>query len=142
MPYKYRTDLERCSDKPCPSDDYRPGQRAGYRYLHNPARVPANFKPPAYMPNPPPAPTCGSYALSFAISLDVARKRYKGLLKRFKENTALRYGDHIGLIDLTEADGAHCSPDKHGHFDLHEEDDIDWTGRVRNYWPARVDNAT
>ena len=84
-------------------------------------------------------PTCGSYALSFAASLDLARKRYASLSRRVgSSNAALRYGDHIGLIELTEQDGVQCAPDKHGHFDLHEEEDVSWNGRVLQYWSVEV----
>jgi hypothetical protein len=106
MRYKYEADLDRCADQPCPSADYTPRQSKAYRYLHKPARVPANFKPPAYTPHPPHTPTCGSYALSFADTLENARKRYNSLKRRFREHTADRYGDHIGLIELTANDGA------------------------------------
>ncbi len=137
MPFKYHIDLERCPDKPCPDGKYKPRTREAYRYLHNPARVPNNFNPPAYMPNPPHDPTCGSYALSFAHTLEAARKRYQGLVKRMgSANAALRYGDHIGLLELTPDDGAQCDPDKTGHFDLHEHNAVTWTERVLNYWPV------
>lgn len=138
MPYKYQAHLMRCPDQPCPDSGYRLARRSAYRFLHNAARVPDDFKPPALTANPPAKPTCGSYALSFVASLDLARKRYASLSKRIGgTHAALRYGDHIGRIELTEQDGAQCAPDKHGHFDLHEEESVNWNGRVLQYWSVK-----
>ncbi|HWO20782.1 MAG TPA: hypothetical protein VNO30_18575 [Kofleriaceae bacterium] len=62
--------------------------------------------------------------------------RYKDLANRLgdRDRAIERYGDHVGRVDLTEADGLCCEANASGHFDLHEAADVDWSGRVLEYF--------
>jgi len=66
---------------------------------------------------------CSGYALSLFNKLENAIKRYVKLQKSVR-NIKKTIGDHIasGLID--KSDGYVTEPNKHGHFDLHEFDDV------------------
>lgn len=136
MALKYQAELQLCPDQPCPSSRYASSERVGYRFMRSPARVPEDFKPPALMPHRPRQASCGSYALSFNDTLEAARRKYQSFVERFGAvGAASRYGDHIGFIQLCTADGVH-GPSSHGHFDLHEDESCDWTGRVVELHPA------
>jgi hypothetical protein len=97
--------------------------------MHDPPR-PSDFTPIAM-----PAlrhPDCEAYSLSFFDTLNAARKRWHKLNERL--NATLRFGDRVGLVDLELNDGLQCDPNKHGHFELHEDADVQPTldQRARN----------
>jgi hypothetical protein len=73
--------------------------------------------------------SCDHYSLSFFVSEQAALKRWDILSQR--EDAALRYGTHLGEVDLVVADGLMSQPhQKSGHFELHEYEGASLASRV------------
>jgi hypothetical protein len=75
--------------------------------------------------------TCDSVALSFFETLEGARDKFR--LLREREDADSRYGTHIGEVTLRPSDGLAGPLGKHGHFNLHENANASFVGRVSRY---------
>lgn len=136
MALLYAAYLARCPDQPCPcTERCQPRDQKAFRFMHNPASE-KDFVPPAMMPGVQVKATdkCGRFALSFFESLERAQRRYRLLAERL--DAVSRYGDQIGEIDLTKKDGLMTLPDKHGHMDLYQEENVMFASRVTSYSPV------
>ncbi|HEX2690787.1 MAG TPA: hypothetical protein VHN14_29425 [Kofleriaceae bacterium] len=136
MALKYEAELKLRPDQPCPRlTRYRQRNLTAFRYLHNEA-TDADFIPIAKIDGVKPKDKCNKFALSFFVTLAQAAARYDDLVDRLgdRDRAIERYGDHVGRIELSEADGICCDPDSSGHFDLHEAADVDWSNRVDEYF--------
>jgi hypothetical protein len=101
--------------------------------MNNP-EVNNNFLPPALVSPPTDGKlSCEHWALSYFASFDSAKKKFEQLNQRV--DAKKRYGDHVGEIDLLQADGLISLPNGKGHFDLHEELEASFTGRVKRFIP-------
>jgi hypothetical protein len=132
---KYEADLKLRPDQPCPCFT-RFGQRklTAFRYVHNEASE-SDFLPVAKLDGVKPKDKCSKFALSFFVTIEQAAARYEDLVDRLGDRGRAieRYGDHVGRIELSEADGLCCDASSSGHFDLHEATDVDWSNRVEEY---------
>lgn len=132
---KHRKYLESCKDQPCPDmETFRAGRCSAYRFMSRPATE-KDFDPPAILDGPKARDKCGRFALSFFETLEFAQNRFASLADRV--DAALRYGDHIGLIDIVETDGVLSSPNKRGHINLHPEEGVLFAHRIRSYHPMQ-----
>jgi hypothetical protein len=69
---------------------------------------------------------CAGYALSFFNTLENAKKRYFELkYKRGLKNIEKILGTHIAQGLISENDGVVSKIDRHGHFNLHEFENVD-----------------
>ena len=66
---------------------------------------------------------CSGYSLSLFNTLENAITKYAKLQKNMR-NIKKTIGDHIALGSIDKTDGYVTEPNKHGHFDLHEFDDV------------------
>jgi hypothetical protein len=136
MVLKYAAALKTRPDQPCPGTSFQPRAVTAFRFLHNTATE-ADFEPrPEYAT---PKAKCAAYAISLWESLEKAQARYKSLAAAHDDNGATavaRYGDHIGEIDLSEADGVLDAPNKAGHFGLHPAEGAVFASRVKVYTPC------
>lgn len=129
--FKYRSEMSKCSG-PCPDlGRYRPSERAGFRWIRDPATG-EDFLPVAVLSGRPRG--CGSYALSFFTSLESARARWKSLDERL--DAANRFGTHVARLQLMATDGVSCDADVGGHFDLHEYAEVALDTRDRSVVPV------
>jgi len=112
---------------------FQPRNVTAYRFMNNP-EVNDSFLPAALVS--PPADgmlTCEHWALSFFDSLNSAQNKFKQLNQRV--DAKKKYGDHIGEIELIQADGLASLPNEKGHFSLHEELEAKVTGRIKRFIP-------
>ncbi len=139
MTFQYQQQLTQVRDQPCPcTEKFIPRNVTAYRFMNNLATA-DDFIPPAIKDGVGPGTKCSSYALSFFSSLDSARRRYLELSKKFDASS--RYGTHIAIVDIVEADGV-CEDFKNNHMDLHPEANIIFHNRARDYQPAKLPQAT
>jgi hypothetical protein len=133
---KYAAHLVQRRDQPCPNlDEHQPRDRTAFRLMPMPVAE-DDFVPPAIMDGPKKGDRCGRFALSFFDTPQSASRLYRVLAQR--EDAALRYGDHIGEIDLVKGDGLMSLPSKKGHINLHQSDQARFAHRVKQYY--RHDN--
>jgi hypothetical protein len=114
----------------CPPPDYGRKERVCFRFVfecsdtrHYSNFLPGPLQPPkrGLLPRTPedPKDLCMSYALSFFISMDSARRKINSLLKHFKK-ADIMLGTHIAQGILDQNDGVMSEPNRQGHFSLHE----------------------
>jgi hypothetical protein len=133
---KYEAELRVRPDQPCPClKRYSHRKLTAFRYMRYQASE-SDFIPIAKIDGVKPKDKCGKFALSFFVSLEQAVARYDDLADRLgdRDRAIERYGDHVGRIELSEADGVCCDAGSSGHFDLHEAADVEWAGRVEEYF--------
>lgn len=136
MALKYEAELKRTPDQPCPCPRrFKQRQLVAFRFMRNEASH-ADFLPVAKLDGVKPKDKCSKFALSFFVTLEQAAARYDDLVNRIGDLALarVRYGDHVGRIEIHESDGVCCDPNSSGHFDLHEAADVNWSGRVDEYF--------
>lgn len=130
MPFKYEPDVMHLPE--CPPVECKPCNRECYRFTFDVIEHPNNFLPVAKI-NPArkfPDDTvcCSAHALSFYETKDAAIKAFSDLLNKFKQ-ARKAVGSHVAKGTITEDDGGVTEIDDKGHFDLFENDGIDWVPR-------------
>ena len=142
FPLKYLPRENPCSKCPCPSSDFVPLARGAFRFVRGSNANSDSFLPVALLPTPNKYQTCRAYALSFFVTREEARDRFRALWGRFKENAYERYGDQIGEINLSESDGVQSPAGRDGHFSLFESANLIWTpARISNYEALEIDDT-
>jgi hypothetical protein len=136
VPLKYAAKLQLCRDQPCPCPKRHVPRRVdrAFRFMRSPATT-KDFVPTGHDKD---GANCGELALSFFDDLEAAQRKFAVLDER--QDAALRYGDHIGEMQLEETDGVQSVPSKASrHINLHQDDQATLTfpGRVIGYSPAR-----
>lgn len=135
MLLKYEAELNVRPDQPCPCPKrYQQRALTAFRFMRHEA-TDADFVPVAMIDGVRPKDKCDKFALSFFVTLEQAIARYEDLVGRLggRARAVERYGDHVGRIQLSAADGLCCGANSSGHFDLHEAKGVNWSDRVEEY---------
>jgi len=132
MHFKYKAFINPIPN--CPPEDSQSQEITAFRFVFEDLNHQNNFIP-VLLINPPRINTptfkkdankCAGYALSFFDTLENAKKRYFELkYKRGLKNIHKILGTHIAQGVIRENDGVISKVDKHGHFNLHEFEEVD-----------------
>lgn len=128
MLFKYDVDIKAAHSQgaPCPAINaiYIAQSFTAYRLVNNPLSA-GDFLPPAMMDNKGRLKigkrpvTCAAYALSYFETYEQAQSKRCQLVAIYGPDTKI--GDHIAVSSIDPNDGLRTPPNKHGHFDLYEE---------------------
>lgn len=122
MQLKYRDYHKYCS--PCPPKSAKElgSKIVAYRFVSDEILKSRDFDPPA-IENPrrtfrEAEAKCGAYALSYFMSEEDARNKYKKLIKANRQ--LAKKWKFIAKSDIRPEDGVVVGPTSGGHIDLHE----------------------
>lgn len=119
---KYEDEIGKL-DCECPPNDAEEANMTAFRFCFNP------FSKDCFHPVAVIDPDrelgdrkCSGFALSMYNDLEKCKELFLFLTKNNKR--ACKIGDHVAVGNLTKLHGLCTKPDKTGHFDLHEYDQI------------------
>ena len=132
MDFQFLEDFKKLSVV-CPPKNYKPKNRAVYRWVFDDIADERNFKPRFYLvperefekvaqikdKKKRDAKKCAMLALSMFISKETAIERFNDLKDDMGKKAYIRLGTKIAFAHIIEEDGVNEEPNEIGHFNHH-----------------------